>query len=110
MSRIKRHPILGELRSQKEIEIIVDGKTYMAYEGEMIASALLACGKKVFRYTPKHHRPRGVFCAIGKCTDCIMTVNGIPNIRTCITPVVDGMIIETQQGLGRWERSEVYDA
>ena len=106
MSRIDSHPILGELDIKKEIKLFIDGEVCMAYEGDMIVSAMYANGKKVFRYTKKLHKPRGVFCAIGKCTDCIMTVNGVPNIRTCITPVEDGMIIETQKGLGKWERSE----
>jgi predicted molibdopterin-dependent oxidoreductase YjgC len=110
LTRIKSHPILGEITAKKEISIIIDGEVFQAFEGEMIASALLANGKKNFRYTTKYHQPRGVFCGIGKCTDCVMTVNGIPNVRTCITPVEEGMIITTQQGLGKWERSEAYDS
>ncbi|TCT16101.1 2Fe-2S iron-sulfur cluster protein [Natranaerovirga pectinivora] len=106
LSRIDSHPILGELDINKEVTLMIDGEVCKAYEGDMIASAMYANGKRVFRYTKKFHKPRGLFCAIGKCTDCIMTVNGVPNIRTCITPVEDGMIIETQEGLGQWERSE----
>ena len=40
--------------------------------------------------------PRGVFCGIGQCTDCVMVVNGQPNTRTCVTKVEEGMVIETQ--------------
>ena len=65
--------------------------------------ALMAAGKMVLRYTVKYHEPRGVFCAIGQCTDCMMMVDGVPNVRTCVTPVRAGMRIETQHGLGRWE-------
>ena len=54
----------------------------------------------VYRYTHKKREPRGIFCGIGQCTDCVMKVNGVPNVRTCITPVEEGMIIETQYGLG----------
>lgn len=100
---IKNHPILGKLENKKKVKIIVDDEKIEAYEGEMIASALLAHGKKVFRYTKRFKEPRGVFCAIGRCTDCVMTVNGIPNIRTCVTPVEEGMKIETQKGLGWWK-------
>jgi len=100
---IKDHPILGKLEKRKKVKIIVDGEEMEAYEGEMIASALLAHGKKIFRYTKRYKEPRGVFCAIGRCTDCVMTVNGIPNIRTCVTPAEEGMKIETQRGLGKWE-------
>jgi predicted molibdopterin-dependent oxidoreductase YjgC len=100
--RVENHPILGKLKKRKKVKIIVDGEEMEAYEEEMIASALLAYGKKVFRYTKRYMEPRGVFCAIGRCTDCVMTVNGIPNIRTCVTPVEEGMKIETQRGLGKW--------
>jgi len=100
--RVEDHPILGKLKKRKKVKIVVDGKEMDAYEGEMIASALLAHGKKVFRYTKRYMESRGVFCAIGRCTDCVMTVNGIPNIRTCVTSVKEGMKIETQKGLGKW--------
>jgi len=102
--RIIEHPILGKLDKKKKIRIYVDGKEMEAYEGDMIASALLSNGKKVFRLTKKEKKPRGVFCAIGRCTDCIMIVDGIPNIRTCITPVKEGMKIDTQKGCGEWNQ------
>ena len=104
--RIYNHPILGRAKKGKEVDITVDGKKIKAYEGEMIAAALIAAGKKVFRYTSKQLQPRGVFCAIGRCTDCIMEVNGQPNVRTCITPVENGMVINTQKGPGKWQKQE----
>lgn len=102
--RVIKHPILGELNKKKKIRIYVDGKEMEANEGDMIASALLSNGKKVFRLTKKEKKPRGVFCAIGRCTDCIMIVDGTPNIRTCITPVKEGMKIDTQKGCGEWKQ------
>jgi len=102
--RIIEHPILGKLDKKKKIRIYVDGKEMEAHEGDIIASALLSNGKKVFRLTMKEKKPRGVFCAIGRCTDCIMIVDGIPNVRTCITPVKEGMKIETQKGCGEWKQ------
>ena len=74
----------------------------------MIAAALIANGVEVFRYTQRHHHPRGIYCGIGRCTDCVMIVNGIPNVRTCVTPVEEGMVIETQHGVGNWKGSEHY--
>ncbi len=105
MPRIKDHIILGDLEQKKEVQITVDGKKISAVEGEPILAALLANGIKVSNISPKHHEPRGYFCGIGRCTNCVMTVNGDPNVRTCITPVEDGMIVETQEGLGKWEES-----
>jgi len=101
--RIKSHPILGDIPKRKLVKIEVDGRTIEAFEGEPIAAALLAAGIKVFRRTVKRREPRGLFCTIGQCTDCMMTVNGMPNVRTCITPVEEGMEISTQ--IGRGERS-----
>ncbi|MBT3380929.1 MAG: (2Fe-2S)-binding protein [Lentisphaerae bacterium] len=100
--RIDDHPILGASPNCREVTITVDGSPLLARDGDTIASALIAAGWTAFRHTEKRHEPRGVFCAIGKCTDCVMTVNGVPNVRTCIALVEDGMRVETQEGLGTW--------
>jgi len=54
----------------------------------------------IHRYTARRSEPRGMFCAIGRCTDCIMVVDGRPNIRTCVVPLKSGMVVETQKGKG----------
>jgi predicted molibdopterin-dependent oxidoreductase YjgC len=100
--RVGDHPILGKAEWGKKVTLMVDGHPVEALEGEPIATALLAAGRRVFRYTTKLKEPRGVFCALGRCTDCVMVVDGQPNVRTCVTPVRDGMVIETQVGLGQW--------
>jgi predicted molibdopterin-dependent oxidoreductase YjgC len=95
--RIAEHPILNFSKEGTiKVHITVNGKEIEAYEGEPIASAILASGIKVLRRTPKLKSPRSLFCAIGRCSDCVMTVNGTPSIRTCVTPVEDGMIVESQ--------------
>jgi len=83
---------------------MIDGQPIEAFEGEPIAVALMAAGRRVFRYTKKRHEPRGIFCALGRCIDCMMVVDGKPNVRTCITSAEDGMIIETQTGDEQWEK------
>jgi predicted molibdopterin-dependent oxidoreductase YjgC len=98
--RVVEHPILGRLAEKRVVQIEVDGTAVSALEGEPIATALLAAGKVVFRYTRKLGEPRGVYCAIGRCTDCMMVVDGVPNVRTCVTAVRAGMAVETQHGLG----------
>lgn len=102
MKRISNHPILGPLPEAREVWITVDGKRLQAREGEPILAALLAHGIHVQNVSRKKKAPRGLFCGIGRCTGCVMTVDGVPNVRTCITPVKDGMVIETQEGLGKW--------
>jgi len=100
--RVEKHPILGDDKRERDASIVVDGKKVSAVTGEPIAAALLAAGIRKFRVTPRFGNPRGLFCGIGRCTDCVMTVDGRPNVRTCVTPVKDGMIVETQVGFGKW--------
>jgi Fe-S-cluster-containing hydrogenase component 2 len=99
--RISNHPILGQEEHRKEVTITMDGEKMTAREGEMIIAALLSAGIRINRFTAKYNQARGLFCGIGHCTDCIMTVNGLSNVRTCVTPVEEGMVIETQYGNGR---------
>ena len=101
--RIERHPILDIPENREKVTIYVNGEPIEAVKGEVVAATLLAAGYKTFRKTPKYHRPRGIFCAIGRCTDCALTINGVPNVRSCVTPVEDGMQIMIQDGLGTWE-------
>lgn len=98
--RVTNHPILGEDTSPEEVTVYIDGRCCKAKKGEVIAATLLANGFRTHRYTAKRHEPRGIYCGIGQCTDCVMTVNGVPNVRTCITEVAEGMVIETQDGFG----------
>lgn len=99
--RVTDHTILGQQEEKKLIAITVDGKEIKAREGEKILAALIANGIIINRYTAKRNEPRGLFCGIGQCTDCAMVVDGKPNVRTCMTPVREGMIIETQHGVGK---------
>lgn len=104
--RIVDHPILGRLSKRKRVRINIDGRPIEAFEGEPIAAALIASGVRAFRRTKRFHHPRGVFCALGRCTDCIMVVDGVPNVRTCVTPVKSGMDVRTLKGVGFWRFDE----
>ncbi|MBO6270401.1 MAG: (2Fe-2S)-binding protein [Clostridium sp.] len=97
--RVIKHPILDELDTSARVTIYYNGQPVEALEGEPIAAALINAGITAFRTAQKRHEPRGIFCAIGRCTDCMMVVDGQPNTRTCVTPVRDGMRVETQHGL-----------
>lgn len=100
--RVIEHPIFDELQIA-DTYIIYNGKKIPAVTGEPIAAALLAAGIRIMRYTEKKNQPRGIFCGIGRCNDCKMIVDGVPNTRTCVTPVREGMVVETQKGLGQWK-------
>lgn len=94
--RVKDHPILGPLKEREVVEIIYNGKKLKSYKGDSVASALIANGVLKFRESSKIGESRGYFCGIGLCTDCMMKVNGIRNVRTCITEVKENMIVETE--------------
>ena len=81
----------------RAIEFEMDGEKIGAYEGETIAAALLAAGKRAFRHTVKGE-PRGVFCGIGVCFDCLVHVEGAGNVRACVTAVEAGMKV-SQTGI-----------
>lgn len=74
--------------------VTVDGEPALAYPGETVATVLLALGRRAFRHTP-HGAPRGLFCGMGVCYDCLVTVDGQPDVRACVTAVQPGMAIET---------------
>jgi predicted molibdopterin-dependent oxidoreductase YjgC len=97
--RIKEHPIL-DFRPGRKVLFTCDGREVEGYEGEPIAAALHAAGIKVLRRSIRHGRPRGFFCANGKCASCLMVVDGVPNVMTCVTPLRAGMAVETQRDKG----------
>src|SRR5262249_45495666 len=80
------------------------GRPVEAYAGDTIGSALFASGRRVFSRSFKYHRPRGLLCCSGGCANCMMTVDGTPNVRVCVEPVRDGARIEPQNVLGSLER------
>ena len=64
-------------------EITVDGRTVPVLPGQTVGAALFASGIRAMRRTPLSDRPRGLFCGIGVCFDCLVTVNGEPSLRAC---------------------------
>ncbi len=95
--------ILKGVERGQPFEIEVDGKKIVAYEGESIGAALLVAGRKTLRHTNKLEQPRGLYCGIGLCQECRMTINGIPNTQACQTLATPGCRIETQKSLKKRE-------
>jgi predicted molibdopterin-dependent oxidoreductase YjgC len=98
--RIDKHPIL-EFKKGLKIKFFFEGQPIEGFEGEPIAAALHAAGIKVLRHSVKLERPRGFFCAVGKCSSCLMEVDGVPNVFSCITPIKEGMQVRRQKGRGK---------
>ncbi|HEV2370779.1 MAG TPA: (2Fe-2S)-binding protein [Streptosporangiaceae bacterium] len=86
----------------RQVTVVLDGEEIVAFEGESVAAALLAADHRGLRVSPRRGEPRGMFCGIGLCFDCVLTVDGRPSVRACQTLVGEGMHLETQRGLGRW--------
>ncbi|KNE83855.1 MULTISPECIES: (2Fe-2S)-binding protein [Streptomyces] len=79
-------------------EIIVDGRPLAFIEGQTVAAALVAAGRVAWRTTRIGHRPRGVFCGIGVCFDCLVTIDGAGGQRACLVPARAGMTVTTGEG------------
>ncbi|WP_374224377.1 (2Fe-2S)-binding protein [Streptomyces sp. ISL-94] len=80
--------------------IAFDGRELPAQEGQSIAAVLWSAGILAWRTTRESAAPRGAFCGIGSCYDCLVTVNGRPNQRACLVPARPGDTVTTQEGTG----------
>lgn len=95
MSRIWNHPVLGSSSGREQISFQFDGTIYEAYEHETVAAALLANGIRKLRIHEDSGTPRGIYCNIGHCLECRVTVNGQANVRACLTTVENNMVVES---------------
>ena len=99
-NRIEAHPVLSFVHGPL-VRFWFEGKPLRGYQGETIAAALVAAGIRLFRHSEKRHRPRGLFCAVGKCSSCLMIVDGRPNVMVCTETLREGMRVERQRRRGR---------
>src|SRR5207237_7494844 len=81
---------------ERPVTISFGGQSISALAGQSIAAALYAAGVRVFTRSFKYHRPRGLFCVAGECPNCLMQVDGRPNVRTCIEPARHGQVVRHQ--------------
>src|SRR5438128_3517965 len=79
-------------------------ETVEAYAGDTIGSALFASGRRVFSRSFKYHRARGLLCCSGGCPNCLMEVDGVPNVRVCVEPAREGARVRAQNVLGSLDR------
>jgi sarcosine oxidase subunit alpha len=93
--RLPSHPAQRVDRS-RSVTFTLDGKPIAAYHGETIGAALCASGVQTLSRSFKYHRRRGLLCAAGRCPNCLMTVDGVPNVRTCVEPVREGAVVRSQ--------------
>lgn len=84
-----------------EFVIRFDGREIPCRSGWTIGAALTNAGIRSWRSTRHFERPRGLFCGIGVCFDCLVTVNGRTSVRACLAPAAPGDVVTTQEGSGR---------
>jgi hypothetical protein len=77
-------------------EITIDGEPVMAYPGETLATVLFSTGQRRFRTTSNSGEPRGLYCGMGICFDCLVMLDGHPNVRACVTLAQPGARVERQ--------------
>lgn len=90
----------GRVREERRFAIRFDGRRIAAAPGQTVAAALWATGIRSWRTTRTGGTPRGLFCGIGACFDCLVTVDGVPNQRACLVPARPEMVVSSQTGSG----------
>jgi predicted molibdopterin-dependent oxidoreductase YjgC len=98
-TRVADPPLLGPLPAADEVSLTFDGREIAARAGEPLLAALFAAGVRAVRTMPVSGEPRGGWCLVGRCADCLVVVDGVPNLRACLIPARPGMRVETQRGL-----------
>ena len=80
------------------ITFTFNGEELTAREGQSVAAALIANDERITRLTRHGGKPRALFCGIGVCFDCLITIDGQRNQRSCITLLQEGLVIAVQNG------------
>jgi predicted molibdopterin-dependent oxidoreductase YjgC len=94
---------LVEADPEASYEVDVDGRPVRVVPGQTLGAALVATGIRAWRRTRHDGQPRGLFCGIGVCFDCLVTVNGRPSQRACLVEARPGDVVTTQEGSGHDE-------
>lgn len=79
------------------VTITVDGEAMTGISGQSIAGMVMACDQLELRRTASGDRPRGVFCGIGVCFDCLVEVNGVQDVRACQRKAREGDVVSTRE-------------
>jgi predicted molibdopterin-dependent oxidoreductase YjgC len=80
--------------------IWIDGQPYRALQGQTVAAVLAANGIRTYRHTEKSGAGRGLYCGMGICYECLVTINGTANQRACVTYVTSDMRVATRNRVG----------
>jgi sarcosine oxidase subunit alpha len=84
------------IRRDRQLTFRFERRRVSAFEGDTVGSALAAAGVTITGRSLRYHRPRGLSCMSGVCPNCLMRIDGVPNVRACTEPVREGMRVERQ--------------
>ena len=85
-----------QINRDRPLTFYFHGQPIAAFAGDTVASALYAAGRRIFTRSFKYHRPRGLLCCSGDCPNCLMEIDGKPNVRACRAPVRHGLQVLSQ--------------
>jgi hypothetical protein len=94
----QRLPEASDKASRASIQFILDGAPAQGFAGDTVAAALLALGRNTCRHTAVSGSPRGPYCMMGVCFDCLVVIDGVGNRQGCLVRLHEGMVVESQAG------------
>lgn len=97
--RIINHPVLDKVDDTDVVSFTFNNTLFQGLRNESLAAALLANGIRTLRLHEENGTPRGIYCNIGHCFECRVSVNGQQGIRACLTPIQDGMVVSSGEKL-----------
>lgn len=108
--RLPSHPT-QRIDRARTVGFTFAGRSYTGFAGDTVGSALYAAGVRIFSRSFKYHRPRGLLCCRGHCPNCLVNVDGIPNVRACTEPLRDGQRVAPQHAWPsvEWDALAVLD-
>ena len=92
---------LPAVEQQNTVVIRVEGREVYARQGQTLATAMLGAGVVPFRRTPVSSSPRTPLCLMGVCFDCLVEVDGVQNVQSCLIEVLEGMQVRLPVGARR---------
>lgn len=94
------------INRERAISFSFEGKTYQGYEGDTIASALLANQQWLMSRSFKYHRPRGPLTMAGHDANTLVQVGGEPNVLADKRAIQDSLVVWGQNYNGSLEKDK----
>ena len=107
MQRLKYLPTL-RIDPSIELSFKYRGRRYQGMEGDSVATAMYAGGVRIFSRSLKYHRPRGLYSLDGECSNCLMEVDAVPNVRSEVIRLKEGMSVKPQNVAGTPEHDFMF--